>query len=75
MNYIDICFQDIEGWNEISVKAEEVFKRVYKLHNSCQGTDYKKEWIPVKVKEHKKYLEVHFANGGWLHYLPNGTWY
>ena len=75
MNYVEIDFAKVKGYTKLSEQAKQIFERVYKTHNACHGLDYKKEWIPVSVKEHKTYLEVHFQNGGWLHYLPNGAWY
>jgi len=74
VNYIQIDFNEVKGYNKLSEPAKHVFERVYKQHNACQGLDYKEKWIPTKVIEHKKYLEVHFDDE-WLHYLPNGTWY
>lgn len=75
MNYIEIDFEKVKGYGKLSDPAKELFERIYKKHNSGHGLDYKKDWIPVKVKEHKTYLKVHFKNGEWLHYSPNGTWY
>lgn len=75
MNYIDIDFNTVKGYSSLSEPAKRLFERVYKVHNSCHGIDYKAEWVPVRVKEHRKYLEVHFKNGEWLHYLPDGTWF
>lgn len=75
MNYINIEFNNVKGFNALSDKAKEVFKNTYILHNSAQGNDYRENYIPVKVKEHKNFIEVHFVNGKWLHYLPDGTWY
>ena len=74
MNYIDIDFEKVTGFNKLSEAAKELFKSVYKRHNSGQGTDYKKDWTPKKVKEHRTHIQVHFKNGEWLHYYPNGTW-
>ena len=75
MNYIKIDFSKVKGYQNLSEPAKALFRRSYKVHNSVHGMDYKEDWIPKKVKEHKTYLEVHFKNGQWLHYLPNGTWY
>lgn len=74
MDYRDIKFSNIEGWNQLSEVAEKVFIRLYKAHNSCLGLDYKEQWEPIKVKEFRAYLKVWFVNGEWLHYYPNGTW-
>ena len=74
-NYIEIDFALVKGYKKLSEPAKEVFQRVYKVHNSGQGLDYKKNWIPKSVKEYKTHLEVHFVNDQWLHYCPNGTWY
>lgn len=75
MGYLEIDFTSVKGYSKLSEPAKEIFKQVYKLHNKSQGIDYKKDYIPRSVKEHKEYLEVHFVNGQWLHYLPSGAWY
>lgn len=74
MNYVEIDFNDVKGYNKLSQPAKNLFEWTYKSHNSGQGLDYKKDWIPIKVKERKTFIEVHFANGKWLHYFPGGTW-
>lgn len=73
--YIEIDFNKVKGYQNLTEQAKEIFQKVYKVHNSSQGIDYKERYIPQSVKEHKEYLEVHFKGGEWLHYLPNGTWY
>lgn len=73
--YIEIDFEKVNGFNKLSEHAKDLFKSVYKKHNSVQGKDYKEGWIPKKIKEHRSYIEVHFRNGEWLHYFANGTWY
>ena len=73
--YLEIDFNKVKGFLKLSDPAKEIFKRVYRLHNAQQGSEYKELWQPVRVKEHRSYLEVHFKNGKWMHYLPNGTWY
>lgn len=75
MNYIEIDFNKVKGYEKLSERAKILFERVYKSHNAAQGLDYKKNWIPQSVKEHKTYLEVRFKGGEWLHYMPDGTWY
>ncbi|MEY8416343.1 hypothetical protein AAK964_08575 [Tissierella praeacuta] len=74
MNYIEIDFNKVKGYNKLSEGAKKFFEMMYKKHNSVHGLDYKKNWLPSKVKEHKTYIEVHFNNGEWLHYYSNGTW-
>mgnify|MGYP000952197550 CR=1 FL=1 len=75
MNYLEIEFQKVDGYKKLSEPAKLIFQWVYKRHNAQQGKDYKKDWIPKKVKEYSSHLIVYFVNGEWLHYLPNGTWY
>jgi len=75
MDYIEIDFNKVEGYEKLSPAAKDLFQKVYKQHNAVHGLDYKKNWLPVRVKEHKQYLEVHFNNNEWLHYMPNGEWY
>ncbi len=72
--HIEIHFEKVKGFNKLSEAAKDLFRAVYFRHNSGQGSDYKEGWTPKKVKEHKSYVEVHFKNGEWLHYYPNGTW-
>ncbi|KAB3534423.1 hypothetical protein F8154_08960 [Alkaliphilus pronyensis] len=74
MGYIEIDFDRIKGYSNLSEVAKEHFVKIYKRHNSGQGSDYKEGWTPKKVKEHRSFLEVHFKNGEWLHFYPNGTW-
>ena len=74
MNYIKIDFNKVKGYSRLSDPAKEIFKSIYKVHNSGQGLDYKEGWIPKEVEEYRKYLKVIFNNGKWLHYYPNGTW-
>ena len=50
MNYIEIDFNKIKGFNDLTQGHQGVFKNTYKRHNSCQGLDYKKDWMPVSVK-------------------------
>lgn len=73
--YIQLNTEKIKGYDKLSEPAKQIFQKIYKSHNASQGLDYKKDWIPVKIREHKHYLEVHFKNKEWLHYLPNGEWY
>lgn len=74
-HYLEIDFNKVAGYKKLSEPAKRIFESVYKAHNSQQGAEYKKYWVPVKVKEYKTHLIVHFANGEWQHYAPNGTWY
>jgi len=74
MAYREIDFTKVKGFNNLSNEAKELFIRTYKLHNTIQGTDYKEDYEPIKVKEEKTHLKVTFKNGVWLHYYPNGTW-
>ena len=76
VKYIEIDFNKVAGYENLSEPAKKVFECAYKTHNSCKSLDYKEKWLPVKIIEHKHYyIEVHFANGEMRHYLPNGTWY
>jgi len=81
MNYIEIDFNKVKGFNKLTQEQQELFKSVYKLHNSCQGNDYKEKWIPILViwvKENSakySYLKVVFKNGEWLHYTQRKDWH
>ena len=74
MNYREIDFTKVKGFNSLTDEAKELFIRTYKLHNSIQGTDYKKEYEPAEVIQQGILLRVTFKNKVWLHYYPNGTW-
>ena len=81
MNYVEIDFNKVKGFEKLTQKQQELFIGIYKKHNSCQGNDYKKDWAPVSVKwvkdnpERYSYLKVIFKNGDWLHYTQRGEWY
>lgn len=73
--YLDIDFSKIEGYSRLTDEAKKALENKYKIHNSSIGLDYKEDYTPVKVEENNEQLEVHFKNGVWLHYMPDGTWY
>lgn len=81
MNYIEIDFNKVKGFNKLTPEQQELFKSTYRVHNSVHGLDYKEEWVPVSVKwivenpTRYSYLKVVFRNGDWLHYTQSGTWY
>ena len=75
MNYIDINFNKIKGFNKLSAEQQRLFISTYKIHNSMHGNDYKAGWLPISVKLEKSYLIVVFLNGEWLHYTQRGEWY
>ncbi len=74
MNYIEIDFNSVKGYNKLSDAAKDIFERTYKRHNAGWGMDYKEDWIPVSVKCEGNSLKVVFKNGEWLRYYSNGTW-
>lgn len=75
MNYREIDFTKVKGFNDLSEESKERFISTYKVHNSCQGTDYKEDYKPIKVaEEENNKLRVNFLNGKWLYYYENGTW-
>ena len=65
--------QNIKGFNELSTYAQRLFKETNQKH--LEAVEDKASWTPIKVKEHQNHIGVHFKNGTWLHYLPDGTWY
>lgn len=65
--------KEIKGYDKLSSVAKRVFLSVYRRHhNAAENFD---PWMATEVKEHKDHIEVHFKNGEWLHYMPDGTWY
>lgn len=73
--YIEIDFEEeVEGYSSLTLPAKRLFEATYKAHNAAQGGDYKADWIPAKVTEHKDHLKVTFINGKWQHYYPGGQW-
>lgn len=70
---MNIDYLKVKGYERLSAAARKVFHHVDKLHTNA--VEDKAAWTPVKVKEHRDHIEVHFKNGKWLHYLPNGRWY
>ena len=81
MNYIEIDFSKVKGFNKLTPGQQELFIKTYKIHNSIVGNDYKEDWRPIKVvwveeKPSKySYLRVEFQNGDWLHYTQSKEWY
>ncbi|HHY71395.1 MAG TPA: hypothetical protein GX519_07115 [Thermoanaerobacterales bacterium] len=81
MNYIEINFNAVKGFNKLAKAQRKLFTDTYKKHNSLVGSDYKEGWSPVKVEWVKEnpskysYLRVEFKNGNWLHYTQKGEWY
>lgn len=81
MNYIEINFTNVKGFNELTKEQQKLFISTYKRHNSLVGTDYKAGWQPIKVAWVKEkpskysYLKVDFKNGQWLHYTQKCDWY
>lgn len=73
MESINMNYLDIKGYDKLSLKAKQIFDRVDRKHTQC--VENKAAWTPVRVKERETNIEVHFKNGKWLHYMPNGTWY
>lgn len=75
MNYIEIDFDKVKGFNKLTPGQQKLFIETYKLHNSIQGSEYKEDYVPVSVKWENGYLKVVFKNGIWLHYTQKGEWY
>ena len=81
MNYLEIDFTKVKGFDKLNQEQQELFIETYRIHNSIVGTDYKEGWKPLKVKWVKEipsrysYLRVEFQNGDWLHYTQNKEWY
>lgn len=75
VNYIEIDFNKVKGFKRLTAEQQQLFIRIYKVHNSGQGLDYKDGYTPLSVKWDKNHLKVVFKNGIWLHYSQNETWY
>jgi hypothetical protein len=72
-NYINIDFNKVKGYKALSPQSRQLFERIYKLHNTIQGLDYKMDYIPLAVKQDGDKLKVTFKTC-WLYYYANGTW-
>lgn len=81
MNYIEINFSNVKGFDNLSKEQQNLFIETYKIHNSIVGSDYKEGWAPIKVAWVKEkpskysYLKVDFKNGQWLHYTQKKEWH
>ena len=81
VNYIEIDFNKVKGFNKLTLEQQQLFIEIYKVHNSVHGLEYKQDWVPVSVKwivENPikySYLKVVFRNGDWLHYTKKHEWY
>ena len=58
----------------------KVLMKVYTKHNCSMGLKERVKYslsniIKVERNLRKNCLEVHYDNGDWWHYCPNGTWY
>lgn len=73
-NYLEINFEDVKGYKDLTEEEKKLFKNVYKLHNSVIGADYKEGYKPVKVKAEGNKLRVDFTNGEYLYYYKDETW-
>jgi hypothetical protein len=65
----------IKGYTKLSLLAKAVFDETYAKHHLALGELEKANWQAVKVKEQRDHIRVDFANGEWLHYTRNRTWY
>ena len=64
---------NIKGFDKLSEVSKAVFIRVYAKHRAA--IEDKSDWTAIRVKERLTNVEVHFKNGSWLHYCPDGSWY
>lgn len=81
MNYIEINYNEVDGFTLLTKEQQTLFISTYKRHNSGVGHEYKEDFTPVKVEWVKEkpdlysYLKVTLQNGDWLHYTQKGEWY
>lgn len=81
MNYLEIDFSKVKGFNKLTPDQQQLFIDIYKVHNSIVGSDYKEGWEPLRVQwvkdspDRYSYLRVDFKNGTWLHYTQRKEWY
>lgn len=78
---INLRFDEIIGFENLSVEAEETFINTYNIHSLVPGVATKIQYIPKRLVEIENgIIEVWYdakgkSNGNWLHYTPDGEWY
>lgn len=72
---MNIKLKEIKGFEKLSLAGKKVFLSTLGKHYEHLSDESKEKYRPVKVKEHKDYIEVHFSSGEWLHYTASGEWY
>lgn len=53
------------------------FLTTYALHNSSMGIQQRVMYLlgdVIKIERGDNCLHVHYADGKWWHYTPDGTW-
>lgn len=61
-------------------KEYKLFLDVYQKHNRSMGIEKRKNYtlshvVKVERNTEENCLNVHYKNGDWWHYAPNGMWY
>ncbi len=65
--------EKIRGFSNLKKEHQQLFIKIHTAHQN--SVEDKSNYQPTSVKWCKSYLKVTFANGEWLHYMQDGTWY
>lgn len=70
----------IDVAKHLTDKEYKVFLEVYAKHNSSMGLSEREKYtlshvVKVERCNKGKCLRVHYDNGDWWYYTPDGTWY
>lgn len=68
-----MVLEKVRGFLNLKKEHQQLFIRVHAAHQ--RAVEDKGRWQAIAVKWQQGFLKVTFANGQWLHYTPNGTWY
>lgn len=69
-------YKKLKGYEKLSQRQKELFKRVYENHMACiESETLKEKYTPVKVAPEEYGVKVEFKAATWLHYNWKGEWY
>ena len=66
--------------NHLTDEQYRCLMRTYANHNSSMGFEQRVKYtfshiVKVEVNKREGCLDVHYEDGEWWHYTPQGTWY
>lgn len=61
----------------LTEQQKEIFEKILANHLASMGEEERSKYglTCVMWDENEQFFKVHFSNGKWWHYAPDGTWY